>query len=72
MACTADSAVSGRLIDNVRPVTDGYRETLSLKVRSASGEERQLAPEDVELHAELRARVDTEAASGLRRSRQGR
>jgi hypothetical protein len=65
MAFTADSAVFGLLclIDNVRPVTEGYRETLSLKVRSASGEERQLAPEGVELHAEFRARVDTEAAS---------
>ena len=65
MAFTADSAVFGLLclIDNVRPVTDGYRETLSLKARSASGEERQLVPDGVELHAEFRARVDTEAAS---------
>jgi hypothetical protein len=65
MAFTADSAVFGLLclIDNVRPVTDGYRETLSLKVCSASGEERQLVPEGVELHAEFRARVGIEAAA---------
>jgi hypothetical protein len=63
MAFAADSAVFGLLclLDNVRPVTAGYRETLALKVRSGS-DERDLAPDGVELHAEFRGRVDSEPA----------
>ena len=59
MSFAADSAVFGLLclLDNVRPVTAGYRETLSLKVRSAEGE-RELAAEGVELHELFRSRVD--------------
>lgn len=62
----ADQAVFGLLclLDNVRPVVDGFKEEVALKVTSSKGE-RPLAVREVMLHDLFRQLADAETGFDL-------
>lgn len=64
LAFVSDTSVFGMLclLDNARPVSQGYQETLSLKVVGPAGE-RPLVTDWTELHDLFRDRVDAEGSA---------